>query len=271
VRVSHSDPIHLSVVIPAYNESLRISAPLADTASYLQHRGYRHEILVVDDGSHDATSLVVEAFAAGTPTIRLIRLDRNHGKGYAVRTGILQARGEFVLFSDADGATSIQELERLEAAVSSQADVAIGSRPLASSGSGCVVVARWHRTLLGNLFNWTVQRLGLHGIRDTQCGFKLFRRRVAQDLFAVATVEGYGFDLEILYVARRRGYRIVEVPVNWSDQPGSKVRVLRDGLAMLRDLLTVRRRDAAGLYRASSPYSETMTYPSEVFERRTSP
>jgi dolichyl-phosphate beta-glucosyltransferase len=265
------DPIHLSVVIPAYNESLRLAGPLAETVAYLSRRQHPHEIIVVDDGSRDATPLLVETFAAQHPATRLVRLAGNHGKGYAVRAGVLESRGDLVLFADADGATPIWELERLEAALSSPADVVIASRPLATTGSGCIVHARRHRTILGNLFNSMVQRLGLHGIRDTQCGFKLFRGRVAHDLFRMATVAGYGFDLEILYLAQRRGYRIVEVPVNWSDQPGSKVRVFRDGFLMLRDLLAVRRREAAGLYRQPSSDAPAIPFPAQAFERSTAP
>jgi dolichyl-phosphate beta-glucosyltransferase len=158
------------------------------------------------------------------------------------------ARGVLRLFADADGATPIQELERLEAAIKDGADLAIGSRTLASRDHRYRVKARLHRTLLGNLFNRIVRNLGIQGIHDTQCGFKLFRQAVAQDLFSVARIDGYGFDLDLLHVAQRRGYRIAEVPINWTDQPGSKVRVLRDGFRMLREMLAVRRNDADGLY-----------------------
>ena len=223
-------PIQLSVVIPAYNEARRILPYLEAITAYLDRRGLSYEILVVDDGSSDGTATLVERAGAA----RLIRLSRNTGKGAAVRAGMQAAQGALQLFADADGATPIPELERLEAAIKDGADLAIGSRTLASRDSRYRVEARLHRTLLGNLFNKIVRRLGIQDINDTQCGFKLFRHAVAQDLFSVARTNGYGFDLELLYVARRRGYRIAEVPINWTDQPGSKVRVLRDGLAMLR-------------------------------------
>jgi len=238
-------PIQLSVVIPAYNEARRIVPYLEAITAYLGRRGLSYELLVVDDGSRDDTAALVERADA-----RLIRLPRNTGKGAAVRAGMQAARGALRLFADADGATPIQELERLEAAINDGADLAIGSRTLASRDNRYQVKARLHRTLLGNLFNRIVRALGIQHIHDTQCGFKLFRRAVAQDLFSVACINGYGFDLEMLYIARRRGYRIAEVPINWTDQPGSKVRVLRDGLAMLREMLAVRRNDAAGLYAA---------------------
>lgn len=246
----HSDPVSLSIIIPAYDESLRIAPYLSSIGSYLDGRGVSYEILVVDDGSHDGTAATVEASARTHPRIRCVRLEQNHGKGYAVRTGVLQSRGDLVLFADADGATPIQELERLQSALTGGAEVAIGSRPLAVARQGYTVVARWHRTVLGNVFNRIVRQLGLEGITDTQCGFKLFRRAIAQELFSVSSVDGYGFDLEILYIAKRRGYRITEVPINWADQPGSKVSVLRDGLRMLYELLAVRRRFAAGRYTA---------------------
>ncbi len=240
--------IPLSIVIPAYNEAQRILPYVQHITAYLGQRGQPYEILVVDDGSQDDTAAIVERLQSQHQAIRLIRLPTNRGKGHAVRTGMQQARGSLRLMADADGATPIQELERLEAAIHNGADLAIGSRPLAYRDTRYQVRVRWHRSVSGNLFNWLVQRLGIPGIRDTQCGFKLFRAAVAQDLFSVSRIDGYGFDLELLYIAQRRGYRIAEVPINWADQPGSKVLVLRDGLRMFRELLAVRRNDAKGLY-----------------------
>src|SRR5574341_172624 len=238
----------LSVIVPAYNEADRIGPYLASIGRYMEQRGTPCEILVVDDGSNDRTGLVVAQVQTDMPVVRLLRLDRNMGKGAAVRRGILEAQGETVLVADADGATAISEVERLEAAIEKGADLAIGSRFLGSHDPRYRVVARWHRSVLGNLFNAIVRRLGISGITDTQCGFKMFRRAAARDLFPLARVNGYGFDLEILYVAQRRGYRISEVPINWTDQPGSKVRVVWDGLCMLGELLRVRRNHAKGLY-----------------------
>jgi dolichyl-phosphate beta-glucosyltransferase len=238
----------LSVIIPAYNEAARILPCLAEMSAFLGGRSRPYEILVVDDGSRDGTAAVVEEFRRKHPAVRLLRLARNTGKGGAIRRGIQEARGELQLIADADGATPIQELTRLEASIGNGTDIAIGSRALAARDSRYRVSARWHRTALGNLFNWVVRRLGVRDLSDTQCGFKLFRKAVAQDLFSVACVDGYGFDLEILYVAQRRGYSVSEVPVNWADRPGSKVWVLRDGSRMLRDLLAVRRRYARGRY-----------------------
>ena len=244
--LTHPD---LSIVIPAYNEAHRLPSYLDRIVTYLEGRRLSYEVLVVDDGSRDDTAQRVYASAQHHPYLRLLRQDRNSGKGAAIRLGMRAAQGQLQLFADADGATAIEELPRLEAAIARGAHIAIGSRTLASRDPRYAVFARWHRSVLGSLFNTVVQRLGLSGIQDTQCGFKLFRHSVAHDLFSVAQVNGYGLDLELLYLARRRGYRIAEVPVNWSDQAGSKVHPLRDGAVMLYELLTVRRRNAQGLYK----------------------
>lgn len=242
--------VSLSVIIPAYNEARRIPPYLQSAIAYLNGRGLSFEILVVDDGSTDETAALIGRMATQNPGLRLLRLPHNSGKGAAVRAGMQAAQGKLQLFADADGATPIQELERLEVAMNNGADLAIGSRTLASRDRHYRVQARLHRTVLGNLFNRIVRLLGIRDINDTQCGFKLFRQSVAQDLFSVGRIDGYGFDLELLYIAQQRGYRIAEVPINWTDQPGSKVRVLRDGLAMVREMLAVRRNNARGLYAA---------------------
>ena len=240
--------IQWSIIVPAHNEAARILPYLRSITSYMQDRGEPYEVLVVDDGSTDATASVVETAASSDPEIQLLRAPLRQGKGAAVRRGMQAAVGRLQLFTDADGATPIQELARLEQAVASGADVAIGSRTLASRLPGYAVQARFYRIILSNLFNSVVQQYGLRGITDTQCGFKLFRQAVAADLFGVSSIDGYGFDLELLYVAQQRGYRIAEIPVNWSGQTGSKFRVLRDGLAMLRELAVIRRNATKGYY-----------------------
>lgn len=247
--------IDLSVIIPAHNEAGRILPHLSSIHEYLSTRGRSYEIIVVDDGSSDDTLKVVRNFAKHEPALRVIPLPTCVGKGGAVRQGMLAARGHLQLFTDADGATAITELDRLEQALTAGADLAIGSRSLASKQRGFTVSARWHRSLLGNCFQSVVRLGGIHGIGDTQCGFKLFERSIARDLFSVSTINGYGFDLELLFVAQQRGYRIAEVPVNWIDQPGSKVRLFHDSIAVVRELLLIRRQAARGYYSPVAPPS----------------
>ena len=257
-----SSSIQCSIIIPAYNEAARILPYLRSITSYMQDRGQPYEVLVVDDGSADATASVVETVALSAPEIQLLRGRLRRGKGAAVRRGMQAAVGRLQLFADADGATPIQELARLEQAVANGADVAIGSRALASQLPGYAVQAPLYRTILSNLFKSVVLQGGLRGITDSQCGFKLFRQAVAVDLFGVSSIDGYGFDLELLYVAQQRGYRIAEIPVNWSHQPSSKFRVLRDGLSMLRELAMIRRNGARGYY--SSPSRARDFHPAAV-------
>ena len=252
-----TQPIEISVIVPAYDESRRIERMLAEAVSYFRARGRRAEILVVDDGSRDDTSAVVRGVARAADEVRLIRLAQNHGKGYAVRTGMVNASGARVLFSDADGATPIAEIERLDAALDRGADVAIGSRAVAG-GDGVKIERRWYRHVMGRTFHRMVALLSVHGLHDTQCGFKLFRGPVAHDLFSRMRMTGFSFDVEVLLMAQRRGYRIAEVPVNWVHQPGSKVRLVRDSLRMSRDLLVIRANSMRGEYDRPriTPYTE---------------
>jgi dolichyl-phosphate beta-glucosyltransferase len=247
----HPASIAFSIVIPAHNEQHRIFPYLDNIIAYFSRRHTSYEIIVVDDGSYDGTADGIAAYGQRSPSVKLIRLPKNTGKGAAVRAGMAAARGRLRLMADADGATAIQELDALESAITGGADIAIGSRAMGSRDARYRVRARWHRTVLGNLFNGIVRRLGIEGISDTQCGFKLFRQRVADDVFSIARIDGYGFDLEVLFIALRRRYRIAEIPINWTDRPGSKVRVVRDGLAMFRELALIRRHYARGLYEES--------------------
>ncbi|BCA54394.1 Glycosyl transferase, family 2 [Nitrospira sp. KM1] len=257
----------LSVIVPAHNEAARIGPYLDRITNYLNAQGRWYELVVVDDGSRDATASIVRGFAANRPEVKLLRLATRKGKGAAVRRGMQAATGSLKLFTDADGATPIDELSRLEHAIEQGADLAIGSRALASRSQEFRVQAKLYRTWLGGLFNFAVHQLGIAGISDTQCGFKLFRQKAAEDLFSVATINGYGFDLEVLYIAQRRPYRIAEVPVNWCDQPGSKVRVIRDGAAMLRELLLIKHNYDTGRYEAglsSADFSRAQSTEREV-------
>jgi dolichyl-phosphate beta-glucosyltransferase len=236
----------LSVVFPAFNEEGRLEPTLRDAAGYFRGAGRRVELVVADDGSRDGTCALVSRLAEEIPELRLIRLPANRGKGYAVRTGVVNARGERVLFADADGATPISEVERLDAALDDGADIAIGSRAVARDG--VTVRARLHRRVIGRAFHLLVDALAVRGFRDTQCGFKLFRASPAHELFSRARMDGFSFDVELLLMAQRRGYRIDEVPVNWTHQPGSRVNLVLDSLRMARDLFVIRSHLARGTY-----------------------
>ena len=229
-----------SVVIPAFNEEARLPRYLEEVVSYLRTRGEPWEVLVVDDGSTDGTAEVVRAMAVRCPQVQLLRQRANGGKGAAVRAGMLAARGAYRLFTDADGATPIAEVKRLEPALLAGADVVIGSRVLVDPSVS--VIARPHRVAAGRVFNWLVARLGLRSVADSQCGFKAFAADPAERLFGGLQTRGFGFDVELLLTAQAAGYRIVEVPVNWADQPGSKVGVLRHGPGMLRQIVRARLR-----------------------------
>lgn len=228
------------MVIPAYNEAVRLPGYLKDIQAYFEGRDEPYEVIVVDDGSRDGTAERVREVAAGRPGVIVHALPQNRGKGHAVRAGMARAVGSLRLMADADGATPITEVARLEAAIAAGADFAVGSRVLQDRTVARQV--RTHRMLSGHVFNFLVRRLGVVGVVDTQCGFKLFRGAVAEALFPLLGTDGFGFDVELLLLAQRRGYRVAEVPVNWADQPGSKVGVLRDGPRMLREVLAARRR-----------------------------
>jgi dolichyl-phosphate beta-glucosyltransferase len=228
------------VVIPAYNEALRLPSYLKEILAYLEGREQPYEIVVVDDGSVDDTAERVREVAAGRPTVSVHVLGANRGKGHAVRAGMARTTGHLRLMTDADGATPIAEVARLEAAIAAGADLAVGSRALPDPSVTRQV--RLHRKLSGHVFNFLVRRLGVASVVDTQCGFKLFRGPVADALFPLLATDGFGFDVELLMLAERRGFRVAEVPINWTDQPGSKVGVLREGPRMLYEALAARRR-----------------------------
>lgn len=228
----------VSIVIPAYNEERRIGRTLERICGFTPETCTIREILVVDDGSRDGTVALVERMAAdGCRRIRLLSNGSNRGKGFTVRHGVLAAEGSAVLFSDADLSTPIAELDRLVPALA-RADVAIGSRALPDSV--LEVHQPLYRELSGRAFNLFFQVAVLPGIHDSQCGFKLFRREAAREVFRRLTIDGFGFDIEVLYVARCLGYTIAEVGVRWVDDPDTKVTLWKDAPRMFADLVRVR-------------------------------
>lgn len=228
----------LAVVIPAYNEEHRILRTLERVREYLSAQTYTWSVTVVSDGSTDQTNAIVREFAGANPQFHLYDYSPNRGKGYAVRTGMLAADARLVLFSDADLAAPIEEIEKLLPLIEQGYDIAIGSRPLRESN--LEVRQPLYREYLGRTFNGLVQLLAIRGIKDTQCGFKLFRQPVSQDVFSRCKLERFSFDFEALLIARDLGYRIAEVPITWRHQEGSKVSLMRDGSRMILDLVKLR-------------------------------
>ncbi len=241
-------PLDLSIIIPAYNEERRLPRTLDLIGMYLKTQSLRTEILVVDDGSSDGTARLAASYAGQYPNLRVLSNGKNRGKGYSVRHGMLEARGEYALFTDADLSTPIDELAKLLAALREQGnDVAIGSRAL--NRKLILVHQSKVREQAGMLFNYFVRRIMGIKISDTQCGFKAFRMDRARIIFEQQRMEGFGFDPEILFLARRYQLRVAEVPVRWSHDSGTKVNVAADGIQMLFDLLVIRWNAWKGLYK----------------------
>ena len=226
------------MVVPAYNEEQRLPRTLARLYEYYEAQAYPYDVIIVNDGSKDKTAELANEFAAAHPKFRLIDYQPNHGKGYAVRTGILAAKGDLILFCDADLATPQEETEKLLPHMADGADISIGSRPLRESN--LEKHQPLYREMFGRMSNKLIQLLAVRGIQDTQCGFKMFTRKAAHDIFSRCKLDEFGFDFECLMVGRDLGYRIDEVPIRWLDQEGSKVVLMRDGPRALRDLVKIR-------------------------------
>ena len=235
---------YLSVVIPAYNEERRLPETLDTVCAFLAAKAYSWEILVADDGSDDATSSVVDRAAGEDDRVRLVPLP-HRGKGWAVKNGMLAARGEYRFLCDADLSMPIDLLDRLIPDGDPALDIVIGSRE--ASGARRIGEPR-RRWLMGRVFNAITRILAVPGISDTQCGFKVFRATAAETLFALQTLDGFAFDAEILFLARKRGFRVAEVGIDWHYRSESKVRPIRDGWRTLRDLVRVRYRSLTGRY-----------------------
>jgi dolichyl-phosphate beta-glucosyltransferase len=239
--------LELSIVVPAFNEERRLPKTLQSIRAYLKSRSVRAEVLVVDDGSTDATAKVVELSRAEFPELRLLSNGRNRGKGFSVRHGMLEACGEIAMFTDADLSAPMEEADKLLAALRDGTyDVAIGSR--AVDRSLIEVRQSAFRERAGIFFNQIVRRITGLPFQDTQCGFKAFHREKARVIFEQQRTEGFGFDPEILFLAQRRGLRVAEVPVRWAHDPATKVRMFTDSLRMFLDLVAIRWHDLMGRY-----------------------
>ena len=229
----------ISVVIPAYNEEIRIRESLIEARSFFNKSDLDYEMIVVDDGSSDRTVEIVRNVSSDIPNLKLVRYKENRGKGYALRTGVLVTKGDPVLVMDADLSTPMEELWKLMPYLTEgQADLAIGSRALALSD--IIRKQPWWRQGMGKIFNSIVRVLVIDGFSDTQCGFKLFTGSVARELFGQAMVDRFAYDVEILALAAHKGYRIAEVPIRWINSPESKVNPVKDSLRMLADILRIR-------------------------------
>lgn len=235
-----------SIVVPAYNEGARIAPTLARALSYSRERGWNVEVIVVNDGSTDGTAEIVRGLTETYPELRLLQNPGNRGKGFSVRNGMLHAGGDVLLFSDADFSSPIEEADKLFAAIEAGSDIAIGSRWMQTDLQ--IRKQPLHRQLFGRMFNLALRLvLGLH-FKDTQCGFKAFNRRAADALFPLQNIDRWGFDPELLYLARKFDLKVTEVPVAWSHREGTRINPIRDGLHMVAEMFKIRWNSFSGKY-----------------------
>jgi dolichyl-phosphate beta-glucosyltransferase len=243
------DPTY-SIVIPAYNEGARLGATLEKVLAYVHSQGWNAEVIVVNDGSRDNTADIVRSYSTKDSVLRLVENPGNRGKGYSVRNGMLSARGQIVLFTDADLSSPIEEAPKLFEALEAGADVAIGSRWLRAETQ--TQRQPLHRQLFGRVFNLILRlTLGLH-FKDTQCGFKAFKQPAVQAIFPLQKIERWGFDPEILFLARKLKFKVEEVPVTWAHREGTSINPLLDGSHMVMDMLRIRWYDLTGKYTGDS-------------------
>ncbi|MFN7170406.1 MAG: dolichyl-phosphate beta-glucosyltransferase [Candidatus Omnitrophota bacterium] len=235
---------YLSIVIPAYNEENRLPNTLRKIKDYVERKNFRSEIIVVDDGSTDRTIEVIQKL--DIPNLKIVSNSTNQGKGAAVKRGVLAARGEYILFTDADNSTPIEELEKFLHRLGKD-KILIGSRYL--KGSKIMIKQPKFRIIIGRLGNYLIQKILPIGIKDTQCGFKLFPRMAAQEIFPRQRVKLFGFDFEILTIAKMLGYKIEEIPVIWINSPVSRIRPIRDAFRTFLDLIYVKINLLRGIYK----------------------
>jgi glycosyltransferase involved in cell wall biosynthesis len=255
-----------SIVIPAYNESARLGATLEKVLAYVHQQGWDAEVVVVNDGSRDNTAEIVRAFAEKNSAVRLVENPGNRGKGYSVRNGILNSHGDVVVFSDADLSSPIEEMPKLLEALTAGADIAIGSRWLRAELQ--TQRQSLHRQVFGRVFNLLLRIiLGLQ-FKDTQCGFKAFTRGAAQTILPLQRIERWGFDPEILFLARKFGFRVEEVPVLWGHSGGTRIHPLIDGARMFQEMLRIRWYDLIGKYEGQIPVA---TQPAKPLPGRPAP
>lgn len=235
-----SEETYMSIILPAYNEENRLGPTLTRIGEYLDTKNWAAEIIVVDDGSKDRTVDLVKEWMKKDVRIKLVRNPENKGKGFSVRNGMSRATGRYRLFSDSDLSTPIEELDKLLSYIGGRVDITIGSRSI--EGSDVQVKQVFYRVLMGKIFNLIVRILFHTKMRDTQCGFKLFTREAAEDVFPKAVVNRFGFDVEVLFLAEKLGYKVQEVPVVWINSEESKVSAVRDSIDMFIDLFRIRMR-----------------------------
>ena len=244
-----------SIVIPAYNESARLGATLERVLAYVRAQGWAAELIVVNDGSQDNTAEIVRTFAAKNNALRLVENPGNRGKGFSVRNGMLHARGRVILFTDADLSSPIEEAPKLLQALEAGADIAIGSRWLRAETQ--TQRQPLYRQLFGRVFNLLLRlTLGLQ-FKDTQCGFKAFKQTAAQAIFPLQKIEGWGFDPEILFLARKFGLKVQEIPVAWGHSGGTRIHPLKDGSRMFLEMLHIRWNNLTGKYDREPALSAT--------------
>jgi glycosyltransferase involved in cell wall biosynthesis len=237
-----------SIVIPAYNEGARLAATLEKVLAYIHNQKWNAEVIVVNDGSRDNTADIIRSFAVKDPALRLVENPGNHGKGYSVRNGMLNARGQIVLFSDADLSSPIEEAPKLFQTLDDGADIAIGSRWLRAETQ--TQRQPLHRQLFGRIYNLILRlTLGLQ-FADTQCGFKAFKRPAVEAIFPLQKIERWGFDPEILFLAQKFKFTIQEVPVAWGHSGGTRINPLVDGSRMVMEMFRIRWYDLTGKYSA---------------------